>query len=737
VLAVSALTYGVNVATNSNMEESQDDEPVGWTPFDLYPGTDYYVNQVTYDGTNARSGTHSLKVEMDPTYSEHTDPGAWIQEGIVDHASNVVLESSAWVKANEPTKVRLCLYGYEPGWGIEADGAVSPIFTVGTNWTQISHMTTFATSATNVSLLLIRCAQWQGSEVWFDDVEVAAVDPADLPPEVENVDPSEITWNSATLNGNLICTGGAPAYVWIYWGPATGGTDKASWQTNAYLDARDEGAFSNKVSTLTPDITYYYRCYASNVNAGVWAEDTIQFSTVQTNEYVWTGAADQSTWANSGNWRPSSGFPDDSEDKATIPAGLTHSINTGGALTIGELDMQSGCTATIVLGGALTVSTNGGRNGEMAISNGTLFCNGQDLNVYHKVTITGTLDAHSNGDPSVTLGPLTINAGGVCSATTNTTTIVGDFENNGTFTHNGGTVKIGTGTGYDELKGTTAFYNLSVIGGDAKIGDDAEITVINLFRVSHWCRFKDNVTVNLGDATHAGELTDFASSGHFYHSGDWDSISVIGKHPTDYAVIGNDAFGWTLGIWTLSNVHYDADDTMDSQGRVGVTYSGDCKFRDLTMNGVHAVPGSSALTFDSLTLDSNGTYEVDSGTTTISGNFTNDGTFACGTGTVVFAGTGNVDNNNQAFYNLTSAAGAGNKVTLAAGTISAISNLLHVVSGTCHTDDNLSEGYTGGGTFAPLPRGANTVVCGVSPLVDSGARLEAGDIPRGSLFKLW
>ncbi len=67
----------------------------------------------------------------------------------------------------------------------------------------------------------------------------------------------------------------------------------------------------------------------------------------------------------------------------------------------------------------------------------------------------------------------------------------------------------------------------------------------------------------------------------------------------------------------------------------------------------------------------------------------------------------------------------------------AISNLLHVVSGTCRTDDNLSKYYTGGGTFVPLTLGANTIVCGARPQVESGVTLEAGIPPAGAVFRIW
>jgi len=469
------ITFGVNLASNPSMETAVGEEPEAWEPFDQYPGTYWWGNEVYYDGTNARTGTYSLKMAAADGYDEHTYPAAWVQESLVDNGSNTVFQSSAWVMASEPTKARLCLYGYEPGWGRIADDAVSPLVCIGTNWTQITHTTTFGAGVTDVNLLLIRPAQWQGGEVWFDDVVVTAVDPATLAPEVENVAPSDIAWTTATLNGDLVSTGGAPVHVWIYWGTNNASTNKESWQTNDYVVTVGEGGFSNEVQTLTPGTPYYYRCYASNVNGAVWAPDFTEFSTPETNAYTWTGNADQSTWTNAGNWSPSDDFPGDADDKATIPSGLAHSISTDVALAIGELDMASDCTATITLGAPLTISTNNGRNGKITVSGGEFACAGHELTVAGEVhVVEGTLDAHTGGDTNVTLGSLRIGADGTYQATAGTTTLNSRpadnyvYKNEGAFRHNNGTMRfVGLPSGYIYIGGNptgtygvNAFYNL-------------------------------------------------------------------------------------------------------------------------------------------------------------------------------------------------------------------------------------------------------------------------------------
>jgi len=737
---------GVNLVTNPSMEESEDEQPVGWTPLDLYPGIDYWDNDVAYVTNVARTATHSLNMKGGPVYDQHSQPGAWVQECITDHGSNTSFRSSAWAKADQSTQVRLCLYGHEPGWGTVADGAVSPVFTVGTNWTQISHITSFGPAVSEVSLVLARCAQWQGGEVWFDDVEVMAVDPADLRPEIENLDPSDITWNSATLSGNLFSTGGAPAEVWIYWGTNNAGTDKGSWQTNTYIGGRGEGVFSNEVHTLTPDATYYYRCYGSNINGGVWAEGVVELSTAQTNECIWTGESDQSTWTDSGNWQPSSGYPGDSGDKATIPSKLAHAIHTGGALTIGQLEMQTDCSATITLGGALTISGDGVQSGDMIIAGGTFYCNGNDLIVATDASVSGTLDAHSGGAPSVTIGgSFTINSGGAYGATSGTTTLLGDFDNYGAFTHNDGTVTFSGGSANyymdGNFTGSNAFYNLSVF--------------------NKWCRPYDSVTIEhdltgtgpfhlkanpggltLGTSSYASQVTISA----LYGSGATIQY-MYGADESHPAQISSGTFlfldSYDYSGYAPRIAHVKWIDVgpaiVTAGGSKTIALVGECEFGAFTVSiGDELAIGTNNATFrGDLTI--NGTNTVTSGTITCGESFTNNGVFSCGTSTMVFTNGGaGVDNNSQAFHNLTAAAGVGNTVTLAAGTISAISNLLHVVSGTCQTDASLSRGYEGDGTFVLLPPARHMIVCGEAPLVELGATLKAGDFgPSGSLFKIW
>jgi len=92
---------------------------------------------------------------------------------------------------------------------------------------------------------------------------------------------SGVTSNSATLNGMLSSTGSSVTVVGMYWGPTDGGTNVTSWTNVTQFVIRPVGLFSTNIAGLASNMTYYYRCYASN-SAGfvVWAPSTTNFATL-------------------------------------------------------------------------------------------------------------------------------------------------------------------------------------------------------------------------------------------------------------------------------------------------------------------------------------------------------------------------------------------------------------------------------------------------------------------------
>lgn len=83
----------------------------------------------------------------------------------------------------------------------------------------------------------------------------------------------------ALLSGNLSIANLAPTSCFVYWGDNDGGTDPADWDHKLAVGQRSLGGFTAPVDGLTPETSYYYRCYASNAAGESWAPSTEVFST--------------------------------------------------------------------------------------------------------------------------------------------------------------------------------------------------------------------------------------------------------------------------------------------------------------------------------------------------------------------------------------------------------------------------------------------------------------------------
>ncbi len=100
-------------------------------------------------------------------------------------------------------------------------------------------------------------------------------------PAVNNTNgASSVLSISATLNGTLTSTGGVPTQVYVYWGTTDGGTTFGSWGLTNNLGTNGIGSLSFAATNLTPNQTYYYRFFATNVDGSAWAVATTNFKTL-------------------------------------------------------------------------------------------------------------------------------------------------------------------------------------------------------------------------------------------------------------------------------------------------------------------------------------------------------------------------------------------------------------------------------------------------------------------------
>jgi uncharacterized repeat protein (TIGR03806 family) len=101
-------------------------------------------------------------------------------------------------------------------------------------------------------------------------------------PQVTTVPATGIGATLATLNGQVVSTGGATTSVILFYGLADGGTNAAAWSYSLPLSVQS-GSFSQSVSGLSSNSFYYFTAEATNVQGATWAAPSQTFATGATN----------------------------------------------------------------------------------------------------------------------------------------------------------------------------------------------------------------------------------------------------------------------------------------------------------------------------------------------------------------------------------------------------------------------------------------------------------------------
>lgn len=102
------------------------------------------------------------------------------------------------------------------------------------------------------------------------------------PPTVVTFPASDVLANAATLNGEIVHTGGITPDVILYYGTHDGGLNPAAWQQSVDLGAAN-GVFSLSLEGLMARTAYFYTVSASNAAGVSWASPSAMFTTPATN----------------------------------------------------------------------------------------------------------------------------------------------------------------------------------------------------------------------------------------------------------------------------------------------------------------------------------------------------------------------------------------------------------------------------------------------------------------------
>jgi uncharacterized repeat protein (TIGR03806 family) len=127
--------------------------------------------------------------------------------------------------------------------------------------------------------------------VWTNSLSsngtVAVISGTISPPVVTNLAAASVQSASATLNGRIVATGNQTPTVTLYYGATDGGTTAGSWGNSIVLGTQT-GSFSNTITGLSANTTYYYAAAATNTAGLAWAVPSQAFTTLPVSKVVVT-----------------------------------------------------------------------------------------------------------------------------------------------------------------------------------------------------------------------------------------------------------------------------------------------------------------------------------------------------------------------------------------------------------------------------------------------------------------
>jgi|GEM_PF-5977948 len=90
---------------------------------------------------------------------------------------------------------------------------------------------------------------------------------------------TNVSADSADLQGNVISTGTTATTVWFYYGQTDGGKDTNAWDHALSIGPQPVGACTGTVSNLKPAVRYFYRVRVVNDAGDMWTDTAATFIT--------------------------------------------------------------------------------------------------------------------------------------------------------------------------------------------------------------------------------------------------------------------------------------------------------------------------------------------------------------------------------------------------------------------------------------------------------------------------
>ena len=160
-----------------------------------------------------------------------------------------------------------------------ADGPGSISYAWYTNKTLVSGATvsSYTTPALTSAYTNIMVVAQNGNGSVSSSAAINVFTPS--PATLTNSPASTIQTTQATLNGEILSTGGATPDVTLFYGTADGATNPGAWANSIDL-GRQTGVFSQTVTGLTQNTTYYFTARAVNGAGTNWGIPSLNFATL-------------------------------------------------------------------------------------------------------------------------------------------------------------------------------------------------------------------------------------------------------------------------------------------------------------------------------------------------------------------------------------------------------------------------------------------------------------------------